>query len=136
MSERLVDGLSFLKYASIKTGHSLSSMGRRRDFSPHEVRTVLAFTLSGTGNTIMYTPTLVNLRRALPDARIICVVGPRGSGDAVEGSPYVDEVVMQPVFQRVSGVRASMRFTRKPCPPISSVLVMTLMSQSLPVRLA
>jgi heptosyltransferase-2 len=113
VSEPLVDGLSFLKYASIKTSHSLGSLGKSGDFSPDEVRTVLAFTLSGIGNTIMYTPTLMNLRKALPDARIICVVGPRGSGDVVEGSPYVDEVVVQPVFRRVSGVRASMRYTRK-----------------------
>ncbi len=113
VSERLIDGTSFLRYAAVRTSRSLSSPGGSPVFEPEEVRTVLAFTISGIGNTILYTPTLINLRRALPNARIVVIVGPRGAADAEEGSPYADEVITLPVFSRVGGMADSMAFARR-----------------------
>lgn len=108
----LLDGATFLKYAAVKTAHSIGSLGPGEPFDPGRVKTVVAFLVSGIGNTIMYTPTLVNLRENFPDARIICVVGPRASVPVIEGSPYVDDVLVLPIFDRVKGMGGSMQFSR------------------------
>lgn len=65
----------------------------------NDCRRILIIRLSAIGDVVLTTPVAKALRRAFPDAYIAWVVETK-SRDAVEGNPYLDEVI---VWDRKSG---------------------------------
>ncbi len=60
------------------------------------IRSILAVSVSGIGNTILATPLLRALRQHIPGARIDLLVWSRAAGAPVEGSGWVDRVLVAP----------------------------------------
>ncbi|HET9984609.1 MAG TPA: glycosyltransferase family 9 protein [Longimicrobiales bacterium] len=67
-----------------------------RDAARRPMRRILLIQMKWMGDVILTTPAIRLLRRAYPDARIDLLTRPPGAA-AVEGNPYLDEVL---VFRR------------------------------------
>ena len=57
------------------------------------VEAILVISLTGIGNTLLFTPALQMLRRLHPDARIDALVEGKGSRDILEGNPDVNHIL-------------------------------------------
>lgn len=58
---------------------------------------IVVISLAGIGNTLLATPAIELLRKRSPEAQITLLVSDKVYGEVVEGSPYVDEIL---VFER------------------------------------
>lgn len=68
---------------------------RLRPIPKEDIKRVVVLAWGGIGNVILLTPLLKNIRKAFPSADISVIVNPNGSGDALEGSPWVDHVIVK-----------------------------------------
>lgn len=95
---------------------------------------VIILAWGGIGNMVLMTPLLLNLRRIFPRAEIAVVANPNGSGDVVEGSGYVDTVIIEQdtgfkdLYRKARGLRAREKRTLFICGTGIDPIVGTLYS--------
>ena len=54
---------------------------------------IIIIAVSGIGNAILFTPTLVNLRKKFPKSRIVIFSRNKAIADIFEGSGYADKII-------------------------------------------
>jgi heptosyltransferase-2 len=64
------------------------------------IRHIAVLQLSGIGNFVMLTPTILNLRRLFPQARITLLVQDNGTPQVLEGLEGVTNMVVDPLLLR------------------------------------
>ncbi len=64
------------------------------------IRHIAVLQLSGIGNLVMLTPTILNLRRLFPQARITLLVQDNGTPQVLEGLEGVTNMVVDPLLLR------------------------------------
>jgi len=58
------------------------------------MKKIIVFALSGIGNAILFTPTLIQIRKRMPDFKIILFAKNRAIADIFSGSNYVDKIII------------------------------------------
>lgn len=96
----------------------------------NNIQRILILAWGGIGNIILLTPVLKNLRRIIPTSKICVVVNQNNSKEVLDGSPWVDCIIVQQetglknIFQRA---RKVIRVFGKPTLSLTMVGISPLM---------
>ncbi len=83
----------------------------RRAFDADQLRSVLVVCPNWLGDAVLARPTIVNLRRSLPDAQISLLTRPRVS-DLFRASPFIDQLLDMPDRNQLAWAADSLRRRR------------------------
>jgi len=68
---------------------------------------VIVVSLSGIGNTLLFTPVLKNLKKTFPNSNVTVLVLDHTFGEVINGNPYVDEIL---TFENAKSIPARIKF--------------------------
>jgi hypothetical protein len=77
----------------------------RYPLDPGGIKRICIFGTSGIGNLIMLTLMIRTLKAGIPDSKINVFVLPNGAKDVLEGSPFVDQVIVLDGKSKIGEIR-------------------------------